>query len=283
MDSSAYLMRHGWQGKGNSLHPSGRGIKKPLSVSRKANNFGIGKKKVDVQADQWWARAFDAGLEGLKLGTSKVSSDQNTSTSQRLGDLALVKVGARKWAGLFDGFVKGDGLEGTIVPSQGATHQSIPPKARLQSPPKAHSQPKRKSINEPIFPEPDMLESTEARPYSNGSSLQGDINTPGASSSLNPRQPTPENYPEAKRKRKTIGDHSVNNADDTNSENALPQSSAITEPRRKKRSKHRLKSSSTEFVPKPSTTGGSGTRKLPKEGRRRGKVKVQRWIQAGNL
>ena len=272
MDSSAYLMRQGWQGKGNSLHPSGRGIKKPLSVSRKTNNFGIGKKKVDVHADQWWARAFDAGLEGLKLGTTKVSSDQNTSTNQRLGDLALVKTGAGKWAGLFDGFIKGEGLQGTLTPSQGATHQTILPKAQRQRPPN-RSNPKSNPIDESIPLDSGLPESAEPRPDSSRSSPRDGIDTRQASLSSSPSQPTQENNPQARRKTKTVGDQSTNIIDNTSSKKASPNSYLLAEPKRKKRSKHRLKSTFIEGVTEPLTMGGFSSRKAPKEGRRRVKVK----------
>jgi nucleolar protein TMA23 len=75
MDSSAYLTRHGWLGDGHALHPGG--IKKPLLVSKKANVLGLGKKKNDAHADQWWARAFDSGLKNLEIGqVAKDSSNE---------------------------------------------------------------------------------------------------------------------------------------------------------------------------------------------------------------
>ena len=113
MDSSAYLRRYGWEGTGTFLQPSGRGIKKPLPVSRKTNNFGIGKKLVDVHADQWWARAFDAELKGLQLDHSHSKSVASTTMPWASSDTPIEKPNVGKWSGLFDGFVKGDGLQGT--------------------------------------------------------------------------------------------------------------------------------------------------------------------------
>ena len=116
MDSSAYLMRQGWLGLGHSLHPTGRGIKKPLLISKKENVLGVGKKKHDVHADQWWARAFDSSLQDLAVGKSKDGEDIVTVTAQSWGALDLVRSGGGKWAGLYDGFVRGEGLSGTITP-----------------------------------------------------------------------------------------------------------------------------------------------------------------------
>ncbi|KAL2051449.1 hypothetical protein ABVK25_008316 [Lepraria finkii] len=63
MDTAAYLTSQGWAGHGHALHHSGRGITKPLTVTQKNNVLGIGKKKYDAHADQWWARAFDETLK----------------------------------------------------------------------------------------------------------------------------------------------------------------------------------------------------------------------------
>ena len=120
MDTTAYLTRHGWLGDGHSLHPSGNGIKKPLLVSRKANVLGIGRKQHDTQADQWWAQAFDATLKDVKVGVDEVSGTAEKVTFGA-GTKQLEKVGRMgvKWAagrGLYGGFVRGKGLEGTITP-----------------------------------------------------------------------------------------------------------------------------------------------------------------------
>ena len=114
MNASEYLSRHGWRGAGYSLHPSGRGIKKPLTTTKKVDVFGVGKKKVDIHADQWWARAFDSGLKDLNLGSVESTSAPHKSESKRLGKLELARVGGARWTGLFDGFVKGESLQGTM-------------------------------------------------------------------------------------------------------------------------------------------------------------------------
>ncbi len=120
MDTTAYLTRQGWRGAGNSLHPSGHGIKKPLLVSKKSNVLGIGKKQHDAHADQWWARAFDATLKDLN-----VSKDDSSGKAEKVtfgaGAKQLEMVGRMggKWAtngGLYGAFVRGQALEGTISP-----------------------------------------------------------------------------------------------------------------------------------------------------------------------
>ena len=117
MDTSAYLSNQGWLGDGHSLHPSGRGIKKPLLVSHKKNVLGIGLKKHDVHADQWWARAFDSRLKDLKLDKNEATGDISSVAVDTWGALDVLKAGGAKWAAtgdLYAGFVKGASLVGTI-------------------------------------------------------------------------------------------------------------------------------------------------------------------------
>jgi len=118
MDAIAYLTRQGWLGTGHSLHPTGRGIKKPLLVSQKSNVLGIGKKKHDAHADQWWARTFDAGLKNLDVGRSPSTGATGSVKAGARGQLDMLKAGGHKWAGnrgLYAGFVRGEGLSGTIT------------------------------------------------------------------------------------------------------------------------------------------------------------------------
>ena len=117
MDTAAYLTSQGWAGHGHALHHSGRGIIKPIAVAQKNNVLGVGKKKHDVHADQWWARAFDETLKGINA-----TKDGATGTTE-----GLVITGAAKQAGskmrcgvhsvgygLYSCFVKGEGLGGTL-------------------------------------------------------------------------------------------------------------------------------------------------------------------------
>ena len=110
MDAFAYLSRQGWRGSGHGLHPGG--VKKPLMVSKKSNNYGIGKKKIDAHGDAWWSRVFDAGLKNFD------PQSPGPGPSVPSGELSLFKAGGRKWTGLYDGFVKGkEDLAGTMPPT----------------------------------------------------------------------------------------------------------------------------------------------------------------------
>jgi hypothetical protein len=69
MNADAYLKRHGWKGTGHSLDHTGRGIKKPLLVSHKQDQSGLGHKKAAHRVDdQWWLRAFDDSLKSIGTG-----------------------------------------------------------------------------------------------------------------------------------------------------------------------------------------------------------------------
>ncbi|KAL8660119.1 MAG: hypothetical protein Q9202_006804 [Teloschistes flavicans] len=117
MDTSAYLTRQGWLGKGNTLHPSGHGIKQPLLVARKTNTLGLGKKAHDVYADQWWSRAFEETLGSLN-GSAAI---EKNNMEIRVKTSVMGVPGAARWGGpggLYGGFVRGAGLEGTIGATQ---------------------------------------------------------------------------------------------------------------------------------------------------------------------
>lgn len=120
MNASAYLTSHGWLGTGNSLHPSGRGLKKPLTVSKKPNKYGVGKKKVDVHADQWWSRTFDSALKELTLRVSQPLSDTTREESPTRSS-KMVNTGYETQNSPLSGFVKGEGLQGTIPTSPSRT------------------------------------------------------------------------------------------------------------------------------------------------------------------
>lgn len=108
MDASQYLKKHGWQGSGHSLDGYGRGLKKPLLVSKKVDVLGVGLNKHAAVSDQWWLRAYDQGLQ--TLGTGKESA------------LAQAQKHGINRGGLYGRFVKGEGVPGTLgqtgVPSE---------------------------------------------------------------------------------------------------------------------------------------------------------------------
>ncbi|KAL8780096.1 MAG: hypothetical protein Q9203_001072 [Teloschistes exilis] len=113
MDTSAYLTRQGWLGDGNTLHPSGHGIKKPLLVARKTNTLGLGKKAHDVYADQWWSRAFEETLGSLNGGAASEKTNMGTVVKSSVMGVPS----AARWGppgGLYGGFIRGAGLEGTM-------------------------------------------------------------------------------------------------------------------------------------------------------------------------
>lgn len=122
MDAAAYLTNQGWRGDGHALHHSGRGITKPIHISKKANVLGVGKKQHDAHADQWWARAFDDTLKGLNTtkneATGKVQGIAFGSGAQAL---QMVGIGGAKWVGqggLYSNFVRGESLSGTLTPEE---------------------------------------------------------------------------------------------------------------------------------------------------------------------
>ncbi|CAP94074.1 hypothetical protein E8E15_003937 [Penicillium rubens] len=106
MDAQAYLIKHGWSGPGNPLNPnkrpgahSGLGLTRPLLVSRKANNHGVGKKTTKDPTNQWWLRGFEDALKGVGDNSFEANSarENNALTSE-----------------LYRHFVRGEGLAGTL-------------------------------------------------------------------------------------------------------------------------------------------------------------------------
>lgn len=110
MDASQYLKNHGWQGSGHSLDGTGRGLKKPLLVSKKVDVLGVGLNKHAAVTAQWWLNAYDQGLKNLGSG-------QESALAQ------AQRVGVNR-AGLYTRFVKGEGMPGSI--GQTTTPSSTP-------------------------------------------------------------------------------------------------------------------------------------------------------------
>lgn len=119
MDPSAYLIRQGWLGSGHSLNPKGHGITKPVLVSQKTDVLGLGKRKHDAHADQWWARAFDATLKQLNVsqdtGTGMTEVTLRSSSQPLRGE---IHGGTTRYfaTSLYGHFVQGEGLKGTQIP-----------------------------------------------------------------------------------------------------------------------------------------------------------------------
>jgi nucleolar protein TMA23 len=128
MDAHALLTSQGWRGSGHSLHPTSdkNGLSRPLLVSRKQNNLGVGKKQHRT-SDMWWMNAFDKSLKGLD--TAEEGKVVQTLTN---GGLDIVAKGGSKFVGnggLYASFVRGESLSGTITPEEAEK----PPAAKKQS------------------------------------------------------------------------------------------------------------------------------------------------------
>ncbi|KAH9880609.1 hypothetical protein IAQ61_000903 [Plenodomus lingam] len=110
MNADAYLRKQGWKGSGHSLDSTGRGIKKPLLITHKQDQLGLGKKKAAYTTDdQWWMRAYDQSLQSI--GTGKEIRTQGINRG-----------------GLYGFFVKGEAIQGTIEDSSATTTDaSVPP------------------------------------------------------------------------------------------------------------------------------------------------------------
>jgi hypothetical protein len=101
MDAAKHLKGLGWRGEGHSLDSTNRGLRKPLLISNRHANQGLGSKsQKEKQADQWWLNAFDNALK--EIGTGKESN------------LAQVAKHGVKLGGLYGFFVRGEQLTGTI-------------------------------------------------------------------------------------------------------------------------------------------------------------------------
>jgi nucleolar protein TMA23 len=113
MDAAKYLKSQGWLGAGHTLS-TGKGLSKPLLVSRKSDVLGLGKKKRN-HADQWWARAFDDSLDGLEVRQGDIGADGTKGVTVKQTKKGGILEGLLAGKGsLYSMFVKGEGLVGTI-------------------------------------------------------------------------------------------------------------------------------------------------------------------------
>ncbi|KAI4166017.1 MAG: hypothetical protein LQ342_000448 [Letrouitia transgressa] len=128
MNTADYLTRHGWLGDGHTLHPSGRGIKKPLSVSQKTNTFGLGKNPHDAISNLWWEKAYEKTLKNLNLNSNSNSAgsknkeersrnpEDPTTGSEETLQIGLGYSKEKRTASqlLYGHFTKGESLGGTF-------------------------------------------------------------------------------------------------------------------------------------------------------------------------
>lgn len=95
--------------------------------------LGVGKKRHDAHADQWWARAFDGCLKGLevsRVADGKQGVEEGGEKGEKAGEVGVrVRVEGRgggldalrivarggKVGGLYGFFVRGEGLRGTFL------------------------------------------------------------------------------------------------------------------------------------------------------------------------
>jgi nucleolar protein TMA23 len=110
MNAHALLSAQGWRGHGHSLHKTSDsiGLSKPLLLNRKDNTKGLGTAQ-HFNADQWWLNAFDEQLKGLETG--KKGQVKQTVTT---GKLNTVDIGGLGKYSVYNSFVKGGFLEGTL-------------------------------------------------------------------------------------------------------------------------------------------------------------------------
>ncbi|KAG9256048.1 uncharacterized protein F5Z01DRAFT_650902 [Emericellopsis atlantica] len=110
MNAHALLSAQGWRGHGHSLHKTSDliGLSKPLLLNRKDNTKGLGTSS-HFNADQWWLNAFDEQLKGLE--TSKKGQVKQMVTT---GKLNTVDVGGLGKYSVYNSFVKGGFLDGTV-------------------------------------------------------------------------------------------------------------------------------------------------------------------------
>ena len=152
MDTAAYLTKHGWLGAGHSLHPNGHGIKKPLHVTKKLDVLGVGKKKHDIHADQWWARMFDSTLKDVQIGENQSLANPDTSSTTSNSEYIDVRPHRQpnfiQTSSLYRNFVKGESLIGTMeaeAARQPQTDSSVASQCKGNTDHKAKSRRSRKT------------------------------------------------------------------------------------------------------------------------------------------
>ncbi|EWC43883.1 hypothetical protein DRE_07260 [Drechslerella stenobrocha 248] len=155
MNAQSYLQSYGWTpgtSLGNPLShsPSTARLTKRILISTKNNTLGVGRKASNLNhADLWWEKAFDVSLKQLDVNkdTSAIPKPQKDAVDNM--NLFAQLGGGRGFGGtssstgpsssknrvdstgpLYRHFVRGEGLEGTIVaspPSVTTLDTKLPP------------------------------------------------------------------------------------------------------------------------------------------------------------
>lgn len=144
LNASAHLQSLGWAGPGHPLNshkkgssraglaydpssPSttkssssssyfasgGNGLIKPLLVSKKSDNLGLGRRPAahePQRGNEWWLKGFEAALAGT--GTGSVGTAKKKTADEELQ--RSVNVQAGRFGGLYGFFVRGETVGGTI-------------------------------------------------------------------------------------------------------------------------------------------------------------------------
>jgi nucleolar protein TMA23 len=131
MNARSILESYGWGGPGHPLHPNAyqqkghrglaydpnvlpstafasSGLIKPLLVSKKQGNLGVGRKAHEPQAgNEWWLKGFEKALSDVGKSESERSSGVSTP-------VAATPAAAGKFGALYTYFVSGGKIAGSL-------------------------------------------------------------------------------------------------------------------------------------------------------------------------
>lgn len=106
MNSSEYLKSYGWE-EGEALKEGG--LKKPILVKHKRDKKGLGSAPGNDDSEAWWERLFDGHLKNLEVSTSTKKSGIVFKQNK-----VVATAVSKQSSPLYQWFVKGEGLKGTI-------------------------------------------------------------------------------------------------------------------------------------------------------------------------
>jgi nucleolar protein TMA23 len=131
MNARSILESYGWAGPGHPLHPNAykqkghrglaydpnalpsttfasSGLIKPLLVSKKQGNLGVGRKAHEPQAgNEWWLKGFEKALGDVGKSESERSSGVSTP-------VAATPAATGKFGALYTYFVSGGRMAGSL-------------------------------------------------------------------------------------------------------------------------------------------------------------------------